>query len=241
MIDFKKLLFSGLRENDSEFLPNYLFREFRKAEIEHYTKEEFFRSCISVIIEWKQNIEKGYTIADAKIFERENNVHIAKGTDEQKAIALAQIKVEKQATTKETIAIPVMEDNKSIGSVNLRDVFILVDAVEKAWQMIDVNECEPQQDLHPRYFKETYFLFFERLIEDLNYGTRLADISFYFRQMQKDGFIYTYIGEQEFRDWLRDKLSIDLNSQLKTLAKCSTVIKKKQYRTTLDLHKQLLN
>ena len=106
----------------------------------------------------------------------------------QKAMALAQIEFEKQATTKETIAIPIMDDNKSIGSVKLKDVEILVDAVEKALQMIGYNNSVVTTNPYPEVFKKGGFGLFTYLFRNITQLKPLTRATVLFHSMRDECF-----------------------------------------------------
>lgn len=92
---------------------------------------------------------------------------------------------------------------------------------------------------HPRYFTGKGFALFEILREKLvRKKTELADYSFIYRQMQKDGYIYEDIKEIAFRDWLQKTYNVEnLDYQLKTIKNCSTQTKFTLYAEVLSSFK----
>lgn len=91
---------------------------------------------------------------------------------------------------------------------------------------------------HPRYFKGNSFAIFEMLKDKIvQERSKLADYSFIYRQMQKDGFIYEDIKEGAFRDWLLKENDIELGFSLKTLNECSTPHKLISYSEILSTFK----
>jgi hypothetical protein len=76
----------------------------------------------------------------------------------------------------------------------------------------------------PRIFKDhDSFLFFEELKNKLcmNDKSLLADFSFVFRKMQKDGNIFDDVTEKSFRNFLNNNYEINLE-KLKTFEYCQT-------------------
>lgn len=56
-------------KNNREFLDKYFFREFKKAEKEHFFEaDEFFNGCLKVIENWEENLQK-------KVFERKKELN----------------------------------------------------------------------------------------------------------------------------------------------------------------------
>lgn len=85
---------------------------------------------------------------------------------------------------------------------------------------------------HSRIFKSiNAFNLFESLKEELikNASTILADMSFIFRAMHKDKFIYDDIKESAFRTWLNEEYQIDLDNKLKLYDYCKTPHKISNY------------
>lgn len=78
------------------------------------------------------------------------------------------------------------------------------------------------EDRHPRYFIKGGFEIFEKCKERIvRERYLLADFSFIYRQMQKDGYIYDDIKESAFRNWLKTIYGIEILEPLKTINECS--------------------
>lgn len=92
---------------------------------------------------------------------------------------------------------------------------------------------------HPRYFVGIGFALFEKLKDKLvRKNKELADYSFIYRQMQKDGYIYDDIKEIAFRDWLQKTYNAEnLDYQLKTIENCITQSKLNLYAEVLSSFK----
>lgn len=115
---------------------------------------------------------------------------------------------------------------------NLTACFVMkYDLWEEVKQLVFDKEIKTSDDNpYPRIFVDKFaFDMFEMLIKDIKERTQLADVSFIFRQMQKDELIYEYVGDSEFRNWLSDEYSIDIDLKLKTLDRCTTTGKVSNY------------
>lgn len=244
-------------KRQNTYLATYYYREALKAEAEHYPLPEFFESCRAIIGKvaeairlqhTKQVIElskiKAAALAGKINYKDDNGLPYEQRLKD--TLESCNLDLQKITPFGFTQPLNAITNGMIGGQIGIEQLNRIADALQAAQQRcVDTNNSEiaaitteQKQDLHPRYFKENYFLLFKRLIENLKPETRLADVSFYFRQMQKDVFIYSDIGESEFRNWLRDALSIDIESQLKTLDNCRTDAKLNHYKTTLELHNQ---
>lgn len=52
------ILQAFLDENNREFLDKYFYREYKKAEKEHFEADEFFNGCIKVIEKWERYLQQ---------------------------------------------------------------------------------------------------------------------------------------------------------------------------------------
>lgn len=52
------VLQSFLDENNSDFLDKYFYREYKKAEKEHFEADEFFNGCLKVIEKWERHLQQ---------------------------------------------------------------------------------------------------------------------------------------------------------------------------------------
>ncbi|MBA7545648.1 hypothetical protein ES705_38019 [subsurface metagenome] len=58
-MDYLEIVLRGyFNENNREHLEKYFFREFKKAEKEHYEAKEFFNGCLKVIEDFEMDINK---------------------------------------------------------------------------------------------------------------------------------------------------------------------------------------
>ena len=81
---------------------------------------------------------------------------------------------------------------------------------------------------YPRIFiNYSGFLLFEHLKNDVREEYKLADYSFIYRRMQKDGFIFKNVADTEFRDFLLS-ISVEIE-KTKLLDYCKTKLKEKNY------------
>lgn len=91
---------------------------------------------------------------------------------------------------------------------------------------------------YPRIFKNyNCFLLFESLKEDVRVRCQLADLSFIYRRMQKDGFIFSGIVDTEFRKFL-EGISIFID-KTKLLEYCTTDLKERNYNLKKHLFEPL--
>ena len=89
---------------------------------------------------------------------------------------------------------------------------------------IESNSNSSPKNPFPRIFKNgEAFILFDNLKDSLcnDDRTLLADFSFVFRIMHKEKYIYDYIQESEFRNFLSKEYQIEID-KLKTLDNCST-------------------
>lgn len=88
-----------------------------------------------------------------------------------------------------------------------------------------------QENPHPRIFiNNNAFHLFEKVSALIckKKRTQLADYSFVFRKLQKDGLIYPDIAEKSFREFLSKYCEVDLD-KLKILEYCTTDLKETLY------------
>lgn len=96
----------------------------------------------------------------------------------------------------------------------------------------------PKQNPYPRIFNNAMsFELFQYLHNNLiRKRTQLADYSFIFRFMQKDGYIDEHTAESEFRDFLFREYEIEID-KLKLIGYCETQSKMNLYSTAINLLK----
>jgi hypothetical protein len=89
---------------------------------------------------------------------------------------------------------------------------------------------------YPRIFKNiSSFRIFERMQEVIK--NPLADYSFIYRKMLKDGLIFSTVGDSEFRLWLSNNYSIEID-KTKQLYRCTTPTKEGLYSTVKSIIKE---
>ena len=101
---------------------------------------------------------------------------------------------------------------------------------------------EENKNLYPRIFKDSFsFQLFKRLFSEYETSiSLLADFSFIYRKMQKDGYIL--VRPEEFKLWLSEEpFSIVLGHGMKTLSNCYTRNKKLNYNKSVELTKQSMS
>ncbi len=102
-----------------------------------------------------------------------------------------------------------------------------------------LNEHNNKANPYPRIFKNhNSFLLFEKLRSQVRERYLLADYSFIYRRMQKDGYIYISLVDSEFRGFLSDYISISIE-KTKLLDYCTTIHKETNYSITKNLFKPL--
>lgn len=94
------------------------------------------------------------------------------------------------------------------------------------------------ENAHQRIFKNSkaYILFINLKKKLVNPKHLLADHSFIYRRMLKDGLIHKGIKDSEFREWLNDNFQITID-KTKQLHNCSTEVKEKLYSEIKDQYK----
>jgi uncharacterized tellurite resistance protein B-like protein len=91
-------------------------------------------------------------------------------------------------------------------------------------EKINETQEETKKNPYPRIFiNNDAFLFFEELKNKFctNDKSLLADYSFVFRKMQKDGNIFDDVTEKSFRNFLNNNYEINFE-KLKTFEYCQT-------------------
>jgi len=174
-MNYEILLLEAVRKADPNYLAQYIFKEFKKAEKDHYSSDEFFNGCLSILKQWKKEINRSLELSHAKIFDLENKIHLSKGTEEQKARAIEQLEIEKKILTIRTIAIPIRGENYKlgqlpIGSVKVVDIQKLTNALEEVLQLLNNKTLPPQRSEKPKPERET-----PKTFEDLFYNPANAE------------------------------------------------------------------
>lgn len=156
-MNYEILLLEAVRKADPNYLAQYIFREFKKAEKDHYSFDEFFNGCLSILKQWQRGIDESLELAHAKMYDLENKIHLSKGTEEQKARAIEQLENEKKTLTIETISIPIRGENYKLGqlpkgSVKVTDIQKLKNALQEVFQLFNdkVKNLPPQQCEMPK-------------------------------------------------------------------------------------------
>lgn len=58
-MDYKAIILKGyFHENDKSYLKDYFYREYKKAEQQHYKADEFFSGLLKVVEGWINELEK---------------------------------------------------------------------------------------------------------------------------------------------------------------------------------------
>jgi hypothetical protein len=110
--------------------------------------------------------------------------------------------------------------------------------IEEIEQPVEV-EKKLLENPYPRIFKNPEsFLFFQSLKNDVRERCKLADYSFIYRRMQKDGYISKHAVDTEFRDFLHNAFAIEID-KTKLLDYCKTLNKESTYTSKKGLFKNL--
>lgn len=108
---------------------------------------------------------------------------------------------------------------------------------EIADNSITYEKLETTKNPHPQIFSNTHaYGLFQTLFEQFKTTqNKIADFSFIYRQMYKDGLILDSFKPQMFINWInKEPYNISLD-KLKTLDNCSTTHKVQTYNTTKEL------
>lgn len=98
---------------------------------------------------------------------------------------------------------------------------------------------EDETNLYPRMFTCTNaWKLFESWVEKKEKGkTNLADFSFIYRRMQKDGLIYKGIKPSEYTNWLKESTPYDIDiDKVKQLWNCSSDANTVLYNTLKNIY-----
>ncbi len=70
-MEYLKIVLQGyFDQNNRENLNKFFFREFKKAEKEHFEADEFFSGCMKVVEGWKSNLQQ-------QVFERKKELYFS--------------------------------------------------------------------------------------------------------------------------------------------------------------------
>jgi hypothetical protein len=238
-------------ENNREFLDKYFFREFKKAEKEHFFEaDEFFNGCLKFVDILKENYKKQYIEIQSEL----NNYLVSVKKEDRDNEFIEQ--------KKEEIEFLKLNGNTNFRLSNGKNVILkieeisyiqnaIVQAFEKTKPEIEQLQpqptnntkevsAEPKEDdkskptetvnKYPRIFKnDKGYLLFEKLHEHYKDDKHhLANYSFIFWQMIEDKFIFEDIGNSKFRNFLSENYNITLD-KLKTKETSNTGNKKTIY------------
>ena len=94
---------------------------------------------------------------------------------------------------------------------------------------------EQENNPYPHIFTNTNaYLVFKRFTLNITPKTQLADFSFIYRIMQKEGYITSNLRESDYRRWLDDEFEIVID-KTKGLVNCSTPHKEHSYSLIKEL------
>ena len=138
-------------------------------------------------------------------------------------------------TTEEVLIQEISDFKIRLGRVNI-SVVMNKDALDfkKSDKMTELHIKEVVENPHPDIFSNLKgFVLFERLHSVFrNNNQNLADYSFIYRKLVKDGFILDSFKPEKFREWISgERYDIQTDTPLKTLNNCSTQLKKDLYDT----------
>lgn len=163
-------------ENNREFIDSYFLREFKKAEKEHYTADEFFNGCLKVINSWENYLEQ-------KVNERKWQLHLMLSEAKNNTLSYGDIEGKTiEQKRKETIEYCEQELQNirpdGIGSLTFQvhlssltngrilynmpfnELLFIKDAISRAYKnKLRLNQLELDEQIkqEPRKYKSEHF------------------------------------------------------------------------------------
>jgi hypothetical protein len=161
--EYLEIILKGWIEDRGGFLDNYFYREWKKAESNHYSLEEFFLGLIRLQKALTDNI-------DQKYFERLNEVYIMQSIYEKEGRDIKEL--EGQVPEKKNYSINLWHitgDNKYLGfTLWQSDIDYIGGQIANAFERANkeknaVNEPEKKEEMKQRY----HLNYIKRAVEDL--------------------------------------------------------------------------
>ncbi len=241
---YLNMIINGLISN-YDYLGQYLKREQKKAEIEHIDFSEFIGRTLIVVKDLerecfrvKNDLEAKKNGANDKIIDEQiNNLMVPGGP---------------------TMPLEQYTNGEFKGNLRFWDVSKIRDAINEVFDFYSI-EKEIENNEPTEYFQEKRvkietveekintesrrnpypevfisleaFLLFEKLYhKKKDSSTILADFSFIYRIMEKDGLLQDHQKPEVFRHWLsKEPYKVVLDNKFKTLDNCTTRAKEDSY------------
>lgn len=233
-MDYNKIIVDGLlNANAKKHLDLYFYREYQNAKEKHYTLTEFFDGLIHAIEQMQSTAENKRLQALKKI---SNEIEFAEfDTVENANIAIEKVNAKIEFLTNSELTIDI-ENEEYKGEISFKILKHLIGIITLVFEKAKKNEGlspeahSPKQNFNNRIFTsekgQTIFDKWHELHKDQE---SLADYSFIFRMLEKDGFLQYGIGETIFRNFIED-FNITLG-KLKTFNNCKTTKRINLYNT----------
>jgi len=247
-LKYLKMIITGLVYN-YDYLGQYLKREQKKAEKEHIDFSEFIGRTLKVVEDLENGFVRLLNIKKLELEAKKNGAN-DKIIDEQ----INNLMVPGGPT------MPLEEYTNGEFKGNLRfwDVSKIRDAINEVFDFYSIEkEIENNEPIeyfqekrgifeaveekvnteshinpYPEVFKSLKaFLLFEKLYHKKKDSlTILADFSFIYRIMEKDGLLQDHQKPEVFRHWLsKEPYKVVLDNKFKTLDNCTTRAKEDSY------------
>lgn len=249
-MNYLQIVLNGFVSN-RKYLTDYFIRQFREAESENYSLGEFFNGCLNIVSALNYDLKKKY-YADMK--EYQECLHHAITINDKDAENQFREQLKKIDEYDYSVTLYSFTGGKFTGhlfsdeikyiALSLNDAF---DKLQEQTPATNQSELKTEIDLirsnietvksfepenpFPRIFPNgKCWQLFEHWRNEVKGRTQLAELSFIYRQMQKDGLIHEYIKPTEFREWLLKTFDIELEP-LKQLSNCNGGNKYSRYQT----------
>lgn len=154
------------------------------------------------------------------------NQKINEGLIEIKTRVLANyLKLADLVVTRSEVGYQIMDIEKNTK--------LAIEFIDNEINSVSLSKTETNP--FPRIFTNVQcFHFFESLKIGVRKGNELADFSFIYRRMQKDGYILKHVTDSEFRDLLNYDFKIVID-KTKLLDYCKTELKESNYNSIKSL------
>lgn len=244
-MDYLEIVLNGFI-NNREYLDKYFIRKFKEAESKNYVFGEFFKCCLNVVAALDKELKKQY-FDDKK--ESQEGLQGAISTGDKDAEDIFREQLNELNDLKEcnySVNLYQFTKGKFTGDLDCEDLSHIALSIGLAIKTINeqtpATSLEPEppgtiENPHPRIFPNgKCWQLFEHWRNEVKERTQLAEFSFIFWQMQKDGLIHENIKPTEFRNWMLKTFSINLEP-LKQLTVCNGGNKYSRYQSAKLLFK----
>ena len=171
-MNYLQIVLNGYsNQNTREYLGNYFFREFKKAETEHYSITEFFKGCIEITKEFEKDINNQFYKRKNELYTIQSLVKTEKKTEKEKNEMIGDCKCELENITVDNFSVSLhsITNGIFIGSLWMYDVNNIrkgiLDAIKTAEPALlnskdnneNLNTSKDRSEPESRYWLTTFY------------------------------------------------------------------------------------